>query len=78
MKKTYYKKIDSVELDICLLAGSFRVYCGGQISSEIEFPISEYFEEFEEFSMIIHENILKNSKLNFDQRFKNINYKEVR
>lgn len=61
LKKTYYNKIDSVELDICLLTGSFRVYSGGVVSSEIKFSTAKYFEEFEEFISIIHENIIKNS-----------------
>jgi hypothetical protein len=61
LKKTYYNKIDSVELDICLLTGSFRVYSGGNVSSEIEFSTTKYFKEFEEFMSIIHENIMENN-----------------
>ena len=61
LKKTYYNKIDSVELDICLLNGSFRVYSGGNVSSEIEFSTAKYFKEFEEFMSIIHENIMENN-----------------
>ncbi|TDO94763.1 hypothetical protein DFR79_102140 [Halanaerobium saccharolyticum] len=60
LKKTYYNKIDSVELDICLLNGSFRVYSGGNVSSEVEFSTAKYFKEFEEFMSIIHENIMEN------------------
>lgn len=59
MKKIYYDKIDSVELDICLLNGDFRVYCGGKVSFELEFLTSKYFKEFEEFMKITHENIMK-------------------
>lgn len=62
LKKTYYNKIDSVELDVCFLKGSFRIYSGGNISSEIEFSTTKYFREFEEFMSIVHEKIMKNNR----------------
>lgn len=59
LKKTYYEKIDSVELDICVLTGSFKIYSGGNVSSKIEFSTTKYFKEFEEFMRIIHDKIRK-------------------
>jgi len=56
MQKIYYKNMDSVELDICMLNGKFKVYSGGSELVLIEFETTKYFKDFEEFIKIIHDN----------------------
>ncbi|SFL83984.1 PH domain-containing protein [Halanaerobium salsuginis] len=59
LKRIYYNKIDSVELDICLLNGKFRVITGGQENFVVEFNTTDYYQQFEEFIKIIHDNIIE-------------------
>jgi hypothetical protein len=56
MQKIYYKNMDSVELDICMLNGKFKLYSGGNELVVIEFETTKYFKDFEEFIKIIHDN----------------------
>ena len=56
MQKIYYKNMDSVKLDICMLNGEFKVYSGGSELVVIEFETTKYFKDFEEFIKIIHDN----------------------
>lgn len=59
LKRIYYDKIDSVELDICMLKGKFRILTGGKENFVVDFSTSEYFKQFEEFIKIIHDNIME-------------------
>ncbi|RAK04048.1 hypothetical protein C8C77_1445 [Halanaerobium saccharolyticum] len=56
MQKMYYKNMDSVKLDICMLNGKFKIYSGGNELVLIEFETTKYFKDFEEFIKIIHDN----------------------
>ena len=56
MQKIYYKNMDSIKLDICMLNGKFKVYSGGNELVVIEFETTKYFKDFEEFIKIIHDN----------------------
>ncbi|RCW53004.1 MULTISPECIES: hypothetical protein [Halanaerobium] len=60
LKRIYYDKIDSVELDICMLNGNFRVITGGKENFVVEFNTASYYKQFEEFMKIIHDNITEN------------------
>jgi hypothetical protein len=60
LKRIYYHKIDSVELDICLLDGEFRIITGGKINLIVKFNTAHYYEQFEEFMKIVHDNIMEN------------------
>jgi len=62
LKRIYYDKIDSVELDICMLKGEFRVITGGRENFVVKFNTAKYYDQFEEFIKIIHDNILEGKK----------------
>jgi hypothetical protein len=51
MKHVYYDKISSLELDICLLQGEFKVVANSSENPEIltEFNAAIYYQEFEKF-----------------------------
>lgn len=51
MKHIYYDKISSLELDMCLLQGVFKVVANSSENAEveIEFNTARYFQEFENF-----------------------------
>lgn len=59
LKRVYNDKIDSVELDICMLKGEFRVITGGRENFVVKFNTAKYYKQFEEFIKIIHDNILE-------------------
>jgi len=59
LKRIYYDKIESMELDICMLEGKFRVITGGKENFVVDFNTANYFKQFEEFIKIIHDNIME-------------------
>jgi hypothetical protein len=59
LKRIYYDKIDSVEIDICMLKGKFKILTGGKENFVVDFNTTDYFKQFEEFIKIIHDNIME-------------------
>lgn len=59
MKKIYYHKIDSLDLDICLLRGKFSLFTSGNENFVIEFDTTNFYKQFEVFIATLHDKIVK-------------------
>ena len=61
MKHIYYDKISSLELDICLLHGEFKVETNSSQNPVIElsFNTTQYYEEFEKFIDVVRQKRIK-------------------
>jgi hypothetical protein len=61
MQHIYYDKISSLELDICLLEGKFKVISNSSQNPEIEvnFNTAEYFKKFEHFINTVRKTRIK-------------------
>ena len=58
IKHIPYGKLESVELDICLLQGVLLLGASGQSMTKVEFNTTKDFRKFEEFVNVIRRNML--------------------
>jgi hypothetical protein len=59
IKDVYYNNISSIELDIALLKGEFKVNTINNQDVLIKFETAEYYAEFEKFIEVIREKLIE-------------------
>lgn len=59
IKHITYNKVESVELDICLLRGIFLIGTSGRNMTKVEFNTSKDFRKFEQFVNTVRSKMLQ-------------------
>jgi len=59
IKDVYYNNISSIELDIALLIGEFKINTINNQDALIKFKTAEYYAEFEKFIEMVREKLIE-------------------